>query len=206
MHTIVYYYIDILKIIKIKNMISTKYLHSAAISLLFRNGFNLVKGTYEENISKQLRKMIYTGVLCMILLSCHTPTMMFLHILRVCLSRCLSILNIGGTHISIAIIQSEIMCQCTYILLCLKLNRRVNFDIHMIGLSKIKSDNEDGTKIALISLLIYNILCELCNVIIKPINKIVLSLFNIHPMPFLSHIHNMLYNVRTHYYYYKVFI
>ena len=33
---------------------------------------------------------------------------------------------------------------------------------------------------------------------VKPINKIVLALFKIHPMPFLSHVHNMLYNVRTH--------
>ena len=72
------------------------------------------------------------------------------------------------------------MYHCTYILLCLKLNRRVNVDIHRV--SKIKSGNEDwnGTKIALISLLIYNILCELCNVIIQPINKIVLPLFKIH--------------------------
>ena len=74
--------------------------------------------------------------------------MIFLHILRVCLSRCLSLLIMGGIHISFAIIQSEIMRQCTYILLCLKL-RRVNFDIHRVY--KIKSDNEDGngTKIAL---------------------------------------------------------
>ena len=85
---------------------------------------NLVKGKYEENISKQLRKMIYSSVVCMMLLSFHTPTMIFLYILRVCLSRCLSLLNIGGTLISIAIIQSEIKYQCTYILLCLKLNRR----------------------------------------------------------------------------------
>ena len=34
---------------------------------------NLVKGKYEENISKQLRKMIYSGVVCMMLLSSHTP-------------------------------------------------------------------------------------------------------------------------------------
>ena len=157
-----------------------------------------MKGKYEENISKQLRKMIYSGVVCMMLLSFHTPTMIFLYILRVCLSRCLSLLNIGGTRISIAIIQSEIMYQCTYILLCLKLNRRANFKIHRV--SKIKLDNEDGngTKIALISLLIYNIISELYNVIVKPINKIVLALFKIHPMPFLSHVHNMLYNVRTH--------
>ena len=89
------------------------------------------------------------------------------------------------------------MYQCTNIALCLNLNRRVNFDIHMV--SKIKSDIEDRncTKIALISLLIYNILCELCNVIIQPNNKIVIVLFKIHPMSFLSHVHNMLYNVRT---------
>ena len=93
---------------------------------------NLVKGKYEKNISKQLREMIYSGVVCMMLLSFHTPTMIFLYILRVCLSRCLSLLNIGGTRISIAIIQSEIMYQCTYILLCLKLNRRGNFKIHSI--------------------------------------------------------------------------
>ena len=59
MHTIVYYYIDILTMFKIKNMISTKYLYSAGLSLLFRKVVNLVKGKYEENISKQLRKMIY---------------------------------------------------------------------------------------------------------------------------------------------------
>ena len=83
-------------------------------------------------------------------------------------------------------------------MLCLKLNRRANFKIHRVY--KIKSDNEDGngTKIALISLLIYNIICELYNVIVKPINKIVLAVFEIHPMPFLSHVHNMLYNVRIH--------
>ena len=122
----------------------------------------------------------------------------FLYILRVYLSRCLSLLNIGGTRISIAIIQSEKMYQCTFILLCLKLNRRANFKIYRVP--KIKSDNEDGNgaKIALITLLIYNIICELYNVIVKPINKIVLGLFKIHPMPFLSHVHNMLYNVRTH--------
>ena len=68
------------------------------------------------------------------------------------------------------------------------------------NIHKIKSDNEDGngSKIALISLVIYNIICELYNVIIKPINKIVLALFKIHPMTFLSHVHNMLYNVRTY--------
>ena len=136
----------------------------------------------------------------MLMLSCHTPTIIFLHTLRVCLSRCLCLLNIGGTGKSIAITQSEIMC--TYILLHFKSNKRVNFDIHKV--SKIKSDNEEGngTKIEPISLLIYNIIyyiiiCELCNVIIQPINKIVLALFKIHPMPFLSHVANMLYNVRT---------
>ena len=89
------------------------------------------------------------------------------------------------------------MYQYTYILLCLKLNRRVNFDIHVVY--NIRTDDKDGndTQIALISLLIYNILCELCNVIIQTINKIVFVLFKIHPMPFLSHVHNMLYNVRT---------
>ena len=126
----------------------------------------------------------------------------FLHTLRVCLSRCLCLLNIGGTGKSIAITQSEKMC--TYILLHFKSNKRVNFDIHKV--SKIKSDNEEGNgkKIEPISLLIYNIIyyiiiiiCELCNVIIQPINKIVLALFKIHPMPFLSHVANMLYNVRT---------
>ena len=119
----------------------------------------------------------------------------FLHI-WVCLSRCLSLLNIVGT-ILIAIRQSEIMYQCTYIWLCLKLNRRVNFDIH--GIYNIKLDDKDrnDTQIALISLLIYNIICELCNVIIRPINKIVLVLFKIHPMSFLYHVHNMLYIVRT---------
>ena len=89
------------------------------------------------------------------------------------------------------------MHQCTYTMLCLKLYRRVNINIHR--LSKIKSVDEDenDTQIALISLLIYNILCELSNVIIQRINKIVLALFKSHPMPFISHVHNMLYNVRT---------
>ena len=89
------------------------------------------------------------------------------------------------------------MYQCTYILLCLKLNRSVNFYIH--GVYNIKSDDKDGndTQCAFISLWIYNILCELCNVIIQPINTIVLVLFKIYPMPYLSHVHNMLYNVRT---------
>ena len=56
----------------------------------------------------------------------------------------------------------------------------------MHGIYNIKSDDKDGndTQIALISLLIFNIICELCNVIIQPILKIVLVLFNIHPMPF----------------------
>ena len=70
--------------------------------------FNLVKGKY-ENISKQVLKMVYSGVVCMMIISCHTPTMIFLHILRVCLSICSSLLNIGGTHISIENIQNEIM-------------------------------------------------------------------------------------------------
>ena len=67
----------------------------------------------------------------------------------------------------------------------------MNFDIHRV--SKIKSDDEDenDTQITLISLLIYNILCELPNVIIERINKILLALFKIHPMPFLSHVYNM---------------
>ena len=63
------------------------------------------------------------------------------------------------------------MYQCTYILLYLKLNMRVNFDIH--GVSKIKSDDEDGsdTQIAIISLLIYNIICELCNVVLYSMSR-----------------------------------
>ena len=62
----------------------------------------------------------------------------------------------------------------------------------------IKSYDEDGndTQIVLISFLIYNILCELSNVIIHTIDKIVFGLSKIHPMSFLSHVHNMLYNVR----------
>ena len=73
----------------------------------------------------------------------------------------------------------------------------MNFDIY--GVYNIKSDNKDGndTQIALISLLIYNIICEFCNVIIQTINKIVFILFKIHPMLFLSHVHNMLHNGRT---------
>ena len=45
-----------------------------------------------------------------------------------------------------------------------------------------------------IFLLIYNILSE-CT--IQRINTILLSLSRIHPMPFLYHVHNMLYNVGT---------
>ena len=64
--------------------------------------------------------------------------------------------------------------------------------------AKIKSDDEDENKakIAFISLLIYNILCELANVIIQRVNTIVFTLFKIHPMPFPCLVHNMLYNVR----------
>ena len=48
-----------------------------------------------------------------------------------------------------------------------------------------------------ILLLIYNILCELTNVTIQRINTMLLALPKIHPISFLYHVHNMLYNVWT---------
>ena len=145
---------------------------------------------------------MFHGVVCVAVLSCHPSTPLLPFLLSRYFSRVVPLLN-SGLVLRIVINQIEKLYQCICTRFCILVYKKGNFDI--IILFKIESSDHGEANHKIISsynMLFLRINCK-CSQIIKrnykfgSVNKLIVSLFKIHCVFFLSQDQSIIYNVTT---------
>ena len=178
----------------------TKHLCSD-ILFLVRKVVVLVGGKCGD-ISRQLRNVMFHGVVCVAVFSCDPSTLLLLFLLGRCFSRVVPLLNIS-LIIRIVINQIEKLYHCTCTRFCILLYKKGNFDI--IILFKIESSNHREANHKIISsynMLFLRINCRFSQIIqlnckFWSFNKLIVSLFKIHHVFFPSQVQSILYNITS---------